>query len=83
MRSVASVEHVRIARDVRECLATYREEPEDLINIGAYKQGNNPSIDRAVQLHEALEAFLRQETNEAESIGACVDRMASIMGSAR
>lgn len=78
MRSVASAEHVRLARDVRECLATYRE-AEDLINIGAYKPGNNPSIDRAVNLHGALEAFLRQETDETEMIGPCLERMASIM----
>jgi flagellum-specific ATP synthase len=80
MRSVASAEHVRLAREVRECLAVYRE-AEDLINIGAYKPGNNPAIDRAVQLRAPLDAFLRQDVSEAESVDRCVDRMASILAS--
>lgn len=79
MRAVVSSDHSRLARDVRECLATYRE-AEDLINIGAYKPGANPSIDRAVQLHSGLEAFLRQDVGESDSIDTCVRRMSDVLG---
>ncbi len=40
------------------------EESEDLINIGAYKKGSNPGIDRAIELHPSINGFLRQETDE-------------------
>jgi flagellum-specific ATP synthase len=44
-------------------MAIYKEN-EDLINIGAYQRGSNGSIDRAIQLRPAIEAFLAQEQHE-------------------
>ena len=47
----------------RESLAVYRKSA-DLISIGAYQAGSNPQIDRAIQLREPLNQFLKQEVNE-------------------
>lgn len=66
MSNVATPEHLAMASELRECLAVYRE-AEDLINIGAYKPGANPSIDKAVRLHEPLNAFLRQRVEDCSS----------------
>jgi flagellum-specific ATP synthase len=44
-------------------LSVYRD-AEDLINIGAYKQGANPEIDAAVRLQPAIKAFLKQDMRE-------------------
>lgn len=63
MRSVASSEQVRLAQKLRENLAIYKD-AEDLINIGAYKPGSNPKIDRAVKLIDGLNDFLRQRVEE-------------------
>jgi flagellum-specific ATP synthase len=63
MRNVVSSDHVRLAQTVRENLATYRE-AEDLINIGAYKTGANPKIDRSIKVIESINRFLRQEIGE-------------------
>ena len=79
MRNVTSKEHVEISRAMREAIATYRE-AEDLINIGAYKSGSNPSIDHAIQLHPQIEAYLRQDVDDATSMNDCVLVMNSIFG---
>ncbi len=63
MRSVTDHVHQDLAQDLREILATYRE-AEDLINIGAYKQGANEKIDRAVRLHDSIIHFLRQKVED-------------------
>lgn len=63
MRSVTDSLHQEMARDLREILATYRE-AEDLINIGAYKQGANEKIDRAVHLYDPIINFLRQKVED-------------------
>ena len=44
----------------RDTMATYRKN-QDLISIGAYKAGSNPTIDRAIRLHEPFNQFLRQD----------------------
>jgi flagellum-specific ATP synthase len=63
MRSVASPEQVRLAQKLRENLATYKD-AEDLINIGAYKPGSNPRIDKAVKLIDGINDFLRQKVED-------------------
>jgi len=54
---------LQLAAAAREHLAAYRKN-QDLINIGAYPAGSNPTIDRAIALHEPLNKFLRQGVNE-------------------
>lgn len=63
MSSIATSEHKEYAGKLKNVLATYNE-AEDLINIGAYKSGSNREIDYAVQKIEAVNAFLKQRTDE-------------------
>lgn len=63
MSAVAPKDHIKLAQKLREALATYRD-AEDLINIGAYKPGANPKIDKAVKVIDALNAFLKQGVDE-------------------
>jgi len=67
MSEVASPEHREAAGIVRELLATYREN-EDLISIGAYRRGTNPTIDLAIDVQDVLNQFLRQRVDEASSV---------------
>ena len=48
MVDVVSPEHSEQSNKVKEVLVNYRE-AEDLINVGAYQQGNNAQIDVAIQ----------------------------------
>jgi flagellum-specific ATP synthase len=63
MRSVVSAEHIGMAAQLRDWLATYAQ-AEDLINIGAYVRGANAKIDQAISVIDRIQAFLRQEVGE-------------------
>ncbi|MBV8859320.1 MAG: type III secretion system ATPase SctN [Acidobacteria bacterium] len=63
MPAVARPPHVEAARRFREVLAAY-EAQRDLILIGAYKKGTDPRTDLAIAKSDAMNAFLRQGTNE-------------------
>lgn len=78
MRAVASPEHVKLAQKLRENLAIYKE-AEDLINIGAYKQGSNPKIDRAVKLIDGLNDFLRQRVEDHSSFNNTLRQLQNIL----
>lgn len=77
MKEVASAEHSRKAGDLRKNMAAYRDS-KDLIQIGAYKQGTDPNLDRAIALHPQIDAFLCQGVEEAPPFDEMVEQLLSI-----
>ena len=63
MNAVTSQEHRAAAGKIRELIASYRK-AEDLINIGAYQHGSNPTIDRAVAQIDSINMLLKQAIEE-------------------
>ena len=63
MSQIAEKDHKQVAGRLKNVLATYNE-AEDLINIGAYKSGSNPSIDYAISKIDAVNQFLCQDVDE-------------------
>jgi flagellum-specific ATP synthase len=63
MNDVTDGEHRRFAGKYKEMLATYLQ-AEDLINIGAYRQGSNPKIDLAVSRIDRIFGYVRQDIQE-------------------
>lgn len=63
MSQIADREHKQAAGRLKTVLATYNE-AEDLINIGAYKSGSNPSIDYAISKIDSVNEFLCQDVEE-------------------
>jgi flagellum-specific ATP synthase len=61
--AITTTEQRAAATEMRRLLAAYRE-AKDLIEIGAYVSGTNPLVDRAIQLREAMDGFLRQDVHE-------------------
>ncbi|MBS1718829.1 MAG: FliI/YscN family ATPase [Armatimonadetes bacterium] len=61
-----SPEHINATRKLRELMAAYTD-VEDLINIGAYKEGSNPVADEAIRKWPAINQFLRQVKDESSS----------------
>jgi flagellum-specific ATP synthase len=59
MNNICEKEHVSAANTMKDLMATYRD-AEDLINIGAYKKGSNPKIDKSIDHIEMIESFLKQ-----------------------
>ena len=64
---------------IRRNMAAYAE-AEDLINVGAYHAGSNPSIDEAIAKHRPIEDFLIQEVEDQSSEAATFAAMAAISG---
>ncbi len=52
---------------LRDLMSTYAEN-EDLINIGAYRQGSNPRIDMAIRLKDEIDRYLRQAVDEQANV---------------
>jgi flagellum-specific ATP synthase/type III secretion protein N (ATPase) len=67
MPELATREHMDLAAKLRTDLATFQES-RDLIEIGAYKAGSNPKLDRAIARRELVEMFLRQARDERTSL---------------
>jgi type III secretion system H+-transporting two-sector ATPase len=74
MPAVADARHVESARRLREVLATY-ESQRDLISIGAYKKGSDQRTDYALSKLDAVNAFLRQATQERAEASASVAQL--------
>ena len=62
MSSIVTKEHKAAAGKLKTVLATYQD-AEDLINIGAYKNGSNPDIDHAIAKIKEVNAFLQQDVD--------------------
>lgn len=78
MRACVTTDHAKLAQKVRETLAVYRD-AEDLINIGAYKAGANPKIDRAIKLIDPLNDFLKQQVDDPTDFTKTVRQLQGIM----
>ena len=63
MTDVTTDQHRELAATLREILAVYHD-AEDLINIGAYVPRSNAKIDHAVEMIDAVNAYLCQSGDE-------------------
>ena len=78
MKAVTTPDHVRMALKLRELIATYKD-AEDLINVGAYKAGANPKIDRAIKAIDQINDFLKQKTEDHSNMTQCLRMMSQIV----
>src|SRR5882757_3857045 len=67
MPRAANPTYLPIINRARQVMATYAD-MEELIRLGAYRAGSSPEVDQAIQLHQPLEAFLRQAKDEKTSL---------------
>lgn len=79
---VTGPEQQKMAQWIRETLSVY-EEAEDLINIGAYKRGNNPRIDAAIDSLDMIKAFLVQQIDERWPMGRTLQAMRELYAAAK
>ena len=79
MVEIVPKEHQRIASRFRNILGIYQKN-SDLISIGAYKKGNNPALDEAVEKINGINDFLRQEVDESFSYEDTLRIMQTITG---
>ncbi len=77
MTDIVKPEHLHAARMLRDIMATYND-AKDLIDVGAYKKGTNPKIDKAIELIDEVNKFLRQGIREKMTFDDTVEYLLSI-----
>ena len=77
MPSLVSDQHLSKVKEVRLLMAAYAHS-EDLIRVGAYQKGTDPTLDRAMETLPKLNAFLQQLPSELSSFKEMVDQLMSI-----
>lgn len=63
MNDISSPEELQAARTIRQLLAVLQEN-EDLISIGAYRQGSNRELDVAVAMKSMIDELLQQQVDQ-------------------
>ncbi len=71
--------HGRIASRVREVFAGY-EEIRDLIQVGAYRAGSDPAVDRVIQLFPRLAEFFKQSRTERRTVASTLGGLETLLG---
>ncbi len=82
MSSIVAHEQMMDAGELRELLAVFRD-AEELVNIGAYRAGSNPRIDRALELIGPIRTFLRQTTTEEAPLEDSLMKLAELADASR
>jgi flagellum-specific ATP synthase len=65
-------------RMLKQMLSRYQRN-RDLINVGAYAQGRDPLLDRAIALYPRIENFLTQRMNERCDHATSVAQLAALV----
>ena len=65
----------------RQVLAIHRQYRE-LLDIGAYKSGTNPQLDRALEIHPKLMEFLRQPISEKTPLAKTFETLFALLTAA-
>jgi flagellum-specific ATP synthase len=76
---ISTPEQKKAAQKIREALSAY-DRAEDLINLGAYASGANPTLDSAILSRPDLLNFLRQDSNANATINETLERMKAVAG---
>jgi flagellum-specific ATP synthase len=67
MPDIVSKEHMGYAMRFIETLSTYKKF-EDMITLGAYKEGSNQKVDYAIRHMDALRSYIRQGMDERRDL---------------
>ncbi|WP_299016151.1 flagellar protein export ATPase FliI [uncultured Photobacterium sp.] len=79
MPAIVSEEHMLMSKAVRQILSICRKN-QDLVSIGAYKPGTDPTIDQAFTFKPKLDTYLQQAMKESVPYDMCVNMLRSVLG---
>lgn len=77
MPSVIDEQHLSKAKQVRLLMAAYAHS-EDLVRIGAYQKGTDPTLDRAIEVLPALNAYLQQQPGAISTLEEAAGQLMTI-----
>src|SRR6056297_1138829 len=78
MDDIVNEDHIEAAGELKKMLANYRES-EDLINIGAYEEGSNPAVDRAIEHIDDINDFLQQGITEKSNFSQTLQKLKRVV----
>ncbi|MCX7864241.1 MAG: FliI/YscN family ATPase [Novosphingobium sp.] len=78
MTDIVSPAHLALAREFRALSASY-EANRDLVLMGAYRSGQDPKLDRAIAMHQALVDFLCQNLDEVVPLDASITQLQQLL----
>jgi len=71
-------EHIPVLRKARQLLSTYTD-MEELIRLGAYRKGSDPTVDEAIHRFALIDDFLNQGKDEATSLSEGYLQLANLL----
>ncbi len=74
MIDIVEKDHLEANKKLRSLMAVYYE-AKDLIDVGAYRPGSNPQIDKAIKMIEPINDFLKQGIDEKPTYGQTIDQL--------
>jgi flagellum-specific ATP synthase len=77
MPSVCSREHIEKVGALRMLLASYAR-AEDLVRIGAYQQGSDPVLDKAIAYLPQIDKFLRQGPDQTAPLEQTIKQVLAL-----
>jgi flagellum-specific ATP synthase len=79
MHLVADREQMELAIRFKQLYSTYQQN-RDLVSVGAYRRGNDPRIDHAIDQWPKLIEFLRQDMYESVRLNQARDELRALVG---
>jgi flagellum-specific ATP synthase len=78
MNNIIPADHLRAAIRFRQTVAAF-EKNRDLISVGAYRRGSDPSIDYAIEKYPEILRFLQQGAKDKSSLEDSKAQLFNIM----
>jgi len=80
MQNLLNPDDLKAANRFRRMWSLYQQN-QDLIQVGAYETGTNPTLDEAIRLRDAMENFLRQDMHLGEDENITRNNLRSLLAS--
>jgi len=80
MPKLVSEEHMRMAMYIKELLSSF-ESMEDLVNLGLYKRGSNPAVDKVLDKKEIIDSFFKQDYRSGVSFERSLEELRKLYAS--
>ena len=78
MTAITEEQHQEWVRRFRHLYSLYRQN-QDLISVGAYRRGNDPRLDEAVNYWPRIQQYLRQDMNERVSFDGSLEALEELL----
>lgn len=78
MPQIVPPEQLELAYRFKQIHSSYSQN-RDLITVGAYKQGSDPSLDLAIERHRPFQQFLQQKMDESVNYAESVEQLIRVL----